>query len=109
MEQVNRDELERAARRIMEMNSKAQSAVSRRKEIPTPEEETLGRHERETAPETPITQRAKIHSKNSIFDIINFKNMVGDSDRTLLAGLMLLLGGEMADEKLMLALLYIML
>ena len=58
---------------------------------------------------TPAPPMTKAPPKNSIFDIINFKNMSADSDRTLLAGLMLLLGGEMADEKLMLALLYIML
>ncbi len=101
MEQVDRDELERAARRIMEMNSKAQSVVSRKREAP---EKEVGRHERPPAP-----PMIKASPKNSIFDIINFKNMSADSDRTLLAGLMLLLGGEMADEKLMLALLYIML
>ena len=109
MEQVNREELERAARRIMEMNSKAQSAVQRRRDKENAEEDSLGKHEKAETPPPKIMQKSKISPKNSIFDIINFKNMVGDSDRTLLAGLMLLLGGEMADEKLMLALLYIML
>ncbi len=107
MEQVDRDELERAARRIMEMNSKAQSIVSRKSQAPKENQAEAGKHAR--PPETPIMNKPRAQTKNSIFDIINFKNMAGDSDRTLLAGLMLLLGGEMADEKLMLALLYIML
>lgn len=106
MEQVDRNELERAARRIMEMNSKAQSVVSRKRE-PTESKEEAGKHEKQSPP--PTISKHHAPTKNSIFDIINFKNMAGDSDRTLLAGLMLLLGGEMADEKLMLALLYIML
>lgn len=107
MEQVNRDELERAAKRIMEMNSKAQSVITAKKET-TPLTSPL----KETAKEKrgqglPISSAPQKH--NSVFDIINFKNIVGDSDRTLLVGIMLLLGAEMADEKLMLALLYIML
>ncbi len=109
MEQVNREELERAARRIMEMNSRAQSVVKRSRNTENVEQDTLGKHERVETTPPKIMQKSKISPKNSIFDIINFKNMVADSDRTLLAGLMLLLGGEMADEKLMLALLYIML
>ena len=107
MEQVDRDELERAARRIMEMNSKAQSVVTRKSQNPKDKETESGKHERPHEPQ--IINKPHTPAKNSIFDIINFKNMAGDSDRTLLAGLMLLLGGEMADEKLMLALLYVML
>ena len=107
MEQVNRDEFERAARRIMEMNSKAQSALSRKRETHEKSDE-VGKHS-VAAATAPIKKEPVSVAKNSIFDIINFKNMAGDRDRTLLAGLMLLLGGEMADEKLMLALLYIML
>ncbi len=102
MEQVNRDELERAAKRIMDMNSRARQAVGGQ----AAPEKRPARHERE---ERQVDIKQKIIKGNSVFDIINFKNFAADSDRTLLTGLMLLLGGEMADEKLMLALLYIML
>ena len=105
MEQVNREELERAAKRIMDMNSRARQAVGGT-HSPTPPEKQPPRHERE---ERQVDIKQKIIKRNSVFDIINFKNFAADSDRTLLTGLMLLLGGEMADEKLMLALLYIML
>lgn len=102
MEQVNRDELERAAKRIMEMNSRARQAVGASISAkPSPP-----KHEKE---KSQVDIKNISRQKNSIFDIINFKNFAADSDRTLLSGLMLLLGGEMADEKLMLALLYIML
>ncbi len=112
MEQVNREELERAARRIMEMNTRAQSAVSRRKQStpePSPklDEDTKGgKHEK---PSDSVAPLPRPKSRNSIFDVINFKNLAGDNDRTLLAGIMLLLGADAADEKLMLALLYVML
>lgn len=109
MEQVNRQELERAARRIMEMNSRAQSVVKRTVAKEENEQDSPGKQERVETTPPKIIKKGKTSPKNSIFDIINFKNMVADSDRTLLAGLMLLLGGDMADEKLMLALLYIML
>lgn len=102
MEQVNRDELEKAAKRIMEMNSRARQAVGTSREVKRPPP----RHEKE---EKQVDIKNITRQKNSIFDIINFKNITADADRTLLTGLMLLLGGEMADEKLMLALLYIML
>ena len=102
MEQVNRDELEMAAKRIMEMNSRARQAVGAPREIKKPQP----KHEKE---EKGVDIKNIVRHKNSIFDVINFKNFAADNDRTLLTGLMLLLGGEMADEKLMLALLYIML
>lgn len=105
MEQINREELERAAKRIMDMNSRARQAVGGTK-VPTPPKKEAPRHEK-VGPQVDIKQ--SIIKRNSIFDIINFKNFAADSDRTLLTGLMLLLGGEMADEKLMLSLLYIML
>lgn len=102
MEQVNREELEKAAKRIMEMNSRARRAVGVPGEVKMPPP----KHEKE---EKQVDIKNISRQKNSIFDIINFKNFSADNDRTLLTGLMLLLGGEMADEKLMLALLYIML
>lgn len=105
MEQVNREELERAAKRIMDMNSRARQAVGGTP-TPAPPEKPMPRHEKE---ESQVDIKQNIIKRNSVFDIINFKNFAADSDRTLLTGLMLLLGGEMADEKLMLSLLYIML
>ncbi len=104
MESINRDEFERAARRIMEMNSRARVAL----------EKTQNREKAEAEPPKEIAeiiekpQNKGKHTK-SLFDIINFKNLKGDKDRTLIAGIMLLLSGEEADEKLLLALLYIML
>ncbi len=130
MEGIDRAELERAARRIMEMNARAQSAVQRGGEPhspsrTSPQENSKGRHEKPTEAPQKSANKNGLHPSaqlpfkpthsggtgrgNSIFDIINFKGLVGDSDRTLLAGIMLLLGADAADEKLMLALLYIML
>lgn len=111
MEQVNREELERAAKRIMEMNSRASKAIS-------------GNKQEDSKPMSPYVYKEIIPNKkqedvsdnekfskggSSLFNFINFKKIVADKDRTLLAGIMLLLGGETADEKLLLALLYIML
>lgn len=114
MEQINKEELERAAKRIMEMNNRAnkQGAVHKMPPVPSfvniPNLNTARAPEdsqKNTAPLKPDTQK----SGNSLFNLINFKNIFVDSDRSLLAGIMMLLGGEAADEKLMLALLYIML
>lgn len=126
MEGIDRVELERAARRIMEMNARAQSAVQRSGEPHTPQhEKNKGRHEKRPEASEKNVDKNEEHSLtqsvfkslgggnsgrgNSIFDVINFKGLIGDKDRTLLAGIMLLLGADAADEKLMLALLYIML
>ncbi len=102
MESVNRDEFERAAKRIMEMNKAARQALEKTqiKETKEPQKENKEINE---------NMMNFGSSKKSLFDIINFKNLKGDKDRTLLAGIMLLLSGEETDEKLLLALLYIML
>ena len=101
MESINRDEFERAAKRIMEMNKAAKQALQK----------TQNREEKELETESrEICEPQKtVLNKKTLFDIINFKNLKGDKDRTLIAGIMLLLSGEEADEKLLLALLYIML
>ena len=100
MESVNRDEFERAAKRIMEMNSRARGALEKTQKA---EKTTLSAAKEDF----PVPQN-KGAFKKSLFDFINFKNLKGDKDRTLLAGIMLLLSGEETDEKLLLALLYIM-
>ncbi len=111
MEELNRAELERAQSRIMEMNNRARDA--RERHGSQPKAPMGGRHQQgsgygEQQP-PPIPSKTELPVKrNSVFDIINFKSLVGDSDRSLLVGIMLLLGADAADEKLMLALLYIM-
>lgn len=119
MDEISKEDLERAAKRIMEMNAKAARTVASHKMPPIPNFVNLPHsHQEISEPEPEIKKNTetkpeylKKSSKGttSIFNLINFKKLLGDSDRTLLAGIMLLLGGEVADEKLMLALLYIML
>lgn len=121
MDGIDRQELERAARRIMEMNERARSAVRSgegQREVTSHGKETVGKHEKAAEFEVQkknVLNKEKAQTgnlpsrRNSIFDIINFKGLAGDSDRTLLAGIMLLIGADAADEKLMLALIYIML
>ncbi len=99
MESINREEFERAAKRIMEMNSKAQLVTKR------PKEEK--KQEKDPPPQKEIPEAKR--KKSSLLDIINFKNLLTDSDRTLIAGIMFLLSGEESDERLIWALLYIML
>lgn len=107
MEQINRAELERAQNRILEMNSRARQAGERyRAEREKAEPAPLGIKREEAARSSP--GKDNFQKRNSVFDIINFKSLSGDSDRSLLVGIMLLLGADAADEKLMLALLYIM-
>ena len=109
MEELNRAELERAQNRIMEMNNRSRDA--RERHATSQRSNSAGRYpvggyneQRETPP-----QKSEPPAKrNSVFDIINFKSLAGDGDRSLLVGIMLLLGADAADEKLMLALLYIM-
>ena len=110
MEELNRAELERAQSRIMEMNNRARDA--RERHAPPQRSNSAGRcpvggyNEQR---EAPLPQKNEPPAKrNSVFDIINFKSLAGDGDRSLLVGIMLLLGADAADEKLMLALLYIM-
>lgn len=47
--------------------------------------------------------------RTNIFDLLNFKNMEMDSDRSLIIMLMLMLNSSGGDQLLMLALIYIML
>lgn len=109
MEELNRAELERAQNRIMEMNNRSRDA--RERHASSQRSNSAGRcpvsgyNEQREAPPQKSEPPAK---RNSVFDIINFKSLAGDGDRSLLVGIMLLLGADAADEKLMLALLYIM-
>lgn len=94
MDKFTNEELQRAAERVREMQRRAANVGGNRK---LPEKNET----RQNA--APVTRR------KSILELINFKNMEIDNDRSLLMGILLLLSGENTDELLMLALVYIML
>lgn len=95
MDSFTNEELQRAAERVREMQRRAAKAGGGNRNLPEKSEA-----KRDAAP----PQRRK-----SILELINFKNMEIDNDRSLLMGILLLLSGESTDELLMLALIYIML
>ncbi len=94
MDNVTAEELNRAAERVRDMQRRAAQAGGKNK---PPEK-------REEKPTQMVLPRRK-----SILELINFKNMEIDNDRSLLMGILLLLSGDTTDELLMLALIYIML
>ncbi len=97
MDNFTNEELQRAADRVREMQRRAAKVGGGGKNLPEKNETRQN-----TAP-------APIPRRKSILELINFKNMEIDNDRSLLMGILLLLSGETTDELLMLALIYIML
>ncbi len=95
MDNFTNEELQRAAERVREMQRRAAKAGGGNRNLP---------EKNETRQNTAPAPRRK-----SILELINFKNMEIDNDRSLLMGILLLLSGESTDELLMLALIYIML
>ena len=94
MDNVTSEELQRAAERVRDMQRRAAA---------------IGGKSANAQSEKPQPKSTLPLKRKSILDLINFKNMDIDSDRSLLMGILLLLSGENTDELLLLALIYIML
>ena len=118
MDNITPEELQRAAERVRELSRR--SSVNGRPHPlpPTPDFVNVNRRQHSPAPETPAntaTEKAvaspskRGSAVNSLFKMINFKNLEIDSDVSLILGILLLLSSDNADEILSMALLYIML
>lgn len=94
MDNVTAEELNRAAERVRDMQRRA-AVVGGKNNPPEKREEK--------------TNQTVLPRRKSILELINFKNMEIDNDRSLLMGILLLLSSDTTDELLMLALIYIML
>lgn len=95
MDSFTNEELKRAADRVRDMQRRAAAVGGGKNNMI---------EKSEVKPKTVAPPRRK-----SILELINFKNMEIDNDRSLLMGILLLLSGDTTDELLMLALIYIML
>lgn len=95
MDSFTNEELKRAADRVRDMQRRAAAVGGGKNNMI---------EKSESKPKTVAPPRRK-----SILELINFKNMEIDNDRSLLMGILLLLSGDTTDELLMLALIYIML
>ena len=118
MKEFTNEDFERAAERVREMQRRAYSKNQPRRMPPVPD--FVSTNAPEMTPPQPAPEIR--HDENTIqpaqhkggfgqniMRLLNFKNLEMDSDRVLLAGLLLLLTGEEADEMLLLAIIYIML
>ena len=95
MDSFTNEELKRAADRVRDMQRRAAAVGGGKNNMI---------EKSEAKPKNVAPPRRK-----SILELINFKNMEIDNDRSLLMGILLLLSGDTTDELLMLALIYIML
>lgn len=114
MQEFSQEELQRAAERVREMSRRANISGGQHQRPPMPDF-VSPRVTKSEANEPQINMQndmQKTHNKpstiNSLFKMLNFKNLEIDGDTSLILGIMLLLSGETYDELLNLALLYIM-
>ena len=98
MDSFTTEELRQAADRVREMQRRASISTN----LPPNKK-------------TPTTQNKEPEGinnlgggKRNLLELINFKNMEIDGDRSLLMGILLLLSSDITDEILMFALIYIM-
>ncbi len=119
MKEFTNEDFERAAERVREMQRRAYVKNQPRRMPPVPDFVNTNASKmtppQQPAPEIHNRENTVDHAQHkgsfgqNIMRLLNFKNLEMDSDRVLLAGLLLLLTGEEADEMLLLALIYIML
>ncbi len=98
MDSFTAEELRQAADRVREMQRRASINTN-----PTQNKKTPTAQNKE-----PVSVKNSLAPKRNLLELINFKNMEIDSDRSLLMGILLLLTSDTADEILMFALIYIM-
>ncbi len=98
MDSFTAEELRQAADRVREMQKRASIRTNSppNKKPPT------------TQNSEPVIEKTTLAPKRNLLELINFKNMEIDSDRSLLMGILLLLTSDVSDEILMFALIYIM-
>ncbi len=114
MEEFTQEELQRAADRVREMSRRANISSGRHQRPPMPDfvsarpNSSPKNEPQENMHNDMQTVHKKVSPINSLFKMINFKNLEIDRDVSLILGIMLLLSGENSDELLNLALLYIM-
>ena len=112
MQEFSQEELQRAADRVREMSRRANLSGGRHTRPPMPDfvSTRVGETPQNTVPNIMQNDMQKAHTKpnaiNSLFKMINFKNLEIDGDVSLILGILLLLSGETYDELLSLALLY---
>lgn len=98
MDSFTAEELRQAADRVREMQRRASISTN-----PPPNKKPLTTQNSELA-----SKKNTLVPKRNLLELINFKNMEIDSDRSLLMGILLLLTSDVSDEILMFALIYIM-
>lgn len=114
MDTITPEELQRAAERVRELSRRSSVNTRSHAMPPTPDFVNVNRRQ-QPAPPPPPAEKASLpppkrgSAVNSLFKMINFKNLEIDSDVSLILGILLLLSSDKTDEILSMALLYIML
>ncbi len=98
MDSFTAEELRQAADRVREMQRRAAISANSSSDQKTPVAQISA----------PKKDNNPIPIRKNLLELINFKNMEIDADRSLLMGILLLLTSDATDEILMFALLYIM-
>ncbi len=114
MDSITPEELRRAAERVRELSRRSSVNTPPHAMPPTPDFVNVNRRQQPSPPPPTPEKTVDSPSKrapavNSLFKMINFKNLEIDSDVSLILGILLLLSSDKTDEILSMALLYIML